>query len=81
VIHGVPSSRIQVLEYVNARVPEIRRGRLKTAMIFWAHDVYLIALEEWFVIHDRRDMRGPFNYNVPAEVEDGLKKFFQALYN
>jgi hypothetical protein len=81
VIHGTPSSRIQVIEHICQRVPEIRRGRLRGAMVFWHRDVYLIALPEWFVIHDRRDMRGPFNYEVPAEVEDGLKKFFRALYN
>jgi hypothetical protein len=35
--------------------------------------------DEFFTVHDTRDMRGPFHFSSHDEVRDGLERFFTAV--
>jgi hypothetical protein len=82
VIHGTPSSQLEVMERVCDRIPEVRHGIESQSghPVLWLFDTYMILTPDFFCVHSKKMMHGTFSYSNPQEVEAGLKIFFSETY-
>jgi hypothetical protein len=76
--HGCPASRLEVMEHVFDRVPDCSFGILRSGHpILWRGQTYLIPADDFFCVHTKKFMHGPFYFSDGTEVSEGLKIFFK----
>jgi hypothetical protein len=76
----LPSSESEMVQYVQARLPEAQVGTLRTHhRIIWHSETYIILTEPFFCVHSKKTMHGPFEYANPPQVEEGLRIFCRAI--
>jgi hypothetical protein len=76
----VPSTRAELQRYVHGQLPALAANRLCGPGVYQHLGAALLCPDdEFFTVHDGKDMRGPFHFAETAEVREGLSLFFAVV--